>query len=102
APAGLMAAETSMPSTGLVPGRARRRVHVWRSLFLQLPLKDLDLLGQRHVIAHQAFDLAHGMQDSGVVASTKAPTDFGQRAQGQGLCEIHRHLSRTYHVSGPP
>src|SRR5262249_33671868 len=28
------------------------------SLFLQLPLQDLDFLGQRHVITDQTFDLA--------------------------------------------
>src|SRR5262249_18644897 len=64
----------------LAPGRARRRSS--RSLFLQLPLKDLDLLGQRHVVADKAFDLAHGMQNRGVIATAKAPADFRQRTQG--------------------
>ncbi|HEX3859632.1 MAG TPA: hypothetical protein VHV58_08525, partial [Pseudolabrys sp.] len=41
---------------GPEPERGVCRVK-WR-LFLQLTLEDLDLLGQRHVVAHQAFDLA--------------------------------------------
>ena len=47
------------------------------SLFLQLPLEDFDLLGQRHIVADQAFDLAHCMQDRGVVTAAKAPADLG-------------------------
>lgn len=47
------------------------------SLFLQLPLEDFDLLGQRHIVADQAFDLAHRMQDRGVVTAAKAPADLG-------------------------
>ena len=46
------------------------------SLFLQLPLENFDLLGQRHVVADQAFDLAYRMQDRGVVAAAKTPADF--------------------------
>ena len=52
------------------PGDAR--------LFLQLPLEDLDFLGESHIVADQTFDLAHGMQHRGVVAATEAPADLGQ------------------------
>jgi len=47
-------------------------------LFLQLPLEDLDFLGESHIVADQTFDLAHGMQHRGVVAATEAPADLGQ------------------------
>jgi hypothetical protein len=33
----------------------------YRGLFLQLPFEDLDFLRQRHIIADETFDLAHGM-----------------------------------------
>ena len=49
---------------------------VRRGLFLQLPLEDLDFLSQRHIGADQALDLAHRVQDGGVVAATEPPADF--------------------------
>ncbi len=54
--------------------------HRWRrscTLFLQLPLEDLNFLGQRHIVADEAFDLAHGVQNRGVVAATEAPANLG-------------------------
>src|SRR5882757_7198580 len=70
-----------------------------RSL-LQLPLQDLDFVGQHGVIAHQSFDLADRMQHGGVVTSAKPAADLGQRTQGQRLSQIHRHLPRPDHVGG--
>jgi hypothetical protein len=55
----------------------RRR---WASLFLQLTLEGFDLFRQRGVLADQPLDLAHGVQNSGVVASAEAAADLGQRA----------------------
>src|SRR5262245_45881620 len=52
---------TSMPGAGVRPCPGMTSSSRRRSLFLQLPLKDLDLLGQRHVVADKAFDLAHSM-----------------------------------------
>src|SRR6186997_782570 len=69
-------------------------------LFLQLPLEDFDLLGERHVVADQALDLSHGVEDRGVVAAAEPPADLRQRAQGQCLGEIHRHLARPHHIGG--
>src|SRR5215467_1917316 len=48
-----------------------------RSL-LQLALQRLDLFGQRGVVADQVLDLAHRMQDGGVIAPPEAPPDLGQ------------------------
>ena len=46
------------------------------TLFLQLPLEDLDFLSQRHIGTDQALDLAHRVQDGGVVAATEPPADL--------------------------
>jgi hypothetical protein len=47
-------------------------------LFLQLTFQDLDFLGQRHVVADQALDLAHRVQNRRVVATAEAPANFRQ------------------------
>ena len=52
--------------------RARRKA---RSL-LQLPLQELDLLGQRRIGRHQVFDLTHGVQHRGVVTAAETPSDL--------------------------
>src|SRR3954469_3754764 len=65
------------------------------SSVLQLPLQNLDFLGQRRVIAHEVLDLAHRMQDGGVIASAEAAPDLRQRTQRQRLGEIHGHLARA-------
>ena len=60
------------------PGRAlsfRRARGKARSL-LQLPLQELDLLGERRVGRHQVFDLAHGVQHGGVVTAAETPPDL--------------------------
>ena len=46
--------------------------------FLQLPLQDLDLVGQHGVVAHQSLDLANRVQHGGVIASAEPAADFGQ------------------------
>jgi hypothetical protein len=46
-----------------------------RSL-LQLPLQELDLLGQRRVGRHQVFDLAHSVQHGGVVTAAETASDL--------------------------
>ena len=46
-----------------------------RSL-LQLPLQELDLLGQRRIGRHQVFDLAHGVQHGGVVTAAETSSDL--------------------------
>lgn len=58
------------------------QAHFRTGLFLQLALERLDLFGERDILGHQRFDLAHGMQHRGVVASAEPPADLGQRAQG--------------------
>ena len=41
------------------------------TLVLQLALEPLDLLGKGGVVAGQRFDLAHGVQDGGVIAAAE-------------------------------
>src|ERR1700677_2058717 len=45
---------------------------------LKQAFERLDLLRQRAVGASQILDLAHRVQDGGVVASAEAPADLGQ------------------------
>jgi hypothetical protein len=62
-------------------GRGGSKVPLGRepeNLFLKLPLQRLDLFGQRGVFRHQCLDLAHGMQDRGVIASAEAAADLRQ------------------------
>src|SRR5262245_44777000 len=73
---------------------------VGASLFLQLPLKKLDFLRKGHVVADQALDLAHRVQDRRVIASAETPADLRERSQGEGLREIHRDLSRPHDIRG--
>src|SRR5215813_6374885 len=73
---------------------------VGASLFLQLPFQNLDFLRKGHVVADQAFDLAHRMKDRRVVTSAETPADLRQRPQGEGLCEVHSDLARPYYVCG--
>src|SRR5215470_3742034 len=73
---------------------------VGASLFLQLPLKNLDFLRKGHVVADQAFDLAHRVQDRRVIAPAETPADLRERSQGEGLREIHRDLSRPHDIRG--
>ena len=56
-------------------GSARRQAE---SLFLQLPFQGLDLLGERVVVADEVLDLAHRMQDGGVIAAAEPPAYLGQ------------------------
>src|SRR5471030_1293863 len=63
--------------------QAERGWPAW--LLLQLAFENLDFLGQGHVVADQALDLAHRMQHGGVVAAAEAPADFRQRPQGKVL-----------------
>ena len=49
-----------------------------RSLALQLALERFDLFGQRDILGHQRLDLAHGVQDRGVIAASEPAADFGQ------------------------
>src|SRR5882724_640796 len=78
----------------------RRERAVRRSLALQLPLEGFHLLGECDILGHQGLDLAHGVQDRGVVASAEPAADFRQRAQGQGFGQIHRHLARANDIGG--
>ncbi len=66
--------KTWMPGTR--PGMTEDSPRGKAQLLLQLPLQDLDFLGQRHVVADQALDLAHRVQHRGVVAAAEAPADF--------------------------
>src|SRR5712691_10883765 len=81
---------------------APRRDLLGEASLLQLPLEQLDLLGQRAVGIDQVFDLAHGVQHGGVVAAAEAPADLRQRAQRQRLRQIHRDLARAHDVGGAP
>src|SRR3954463_3209670 len=47
-----------------------------RKSLLQVPLQNLDLVGQHGVVADQAFDLAHRMQHGGVIAPAEAAADL--------------------------
>ena len=47
-------------------------------LFLQLPLQEVDLVGERNILGDQRLDLADGMQHGGVVATAEAASDFRQ------------------------
>src|ERR1043166_3774443 len=76
---------------------ARRRWELW---LLQQPLQEFDLLRQRRVVAGERLDLAHGMQHRGVIASAEAPADLRQRAEREGLGEIHGDLARAHHIGG--
>src|SRR5215207_4121362 len=53
--------------------------------FLQHALQELDLVVEAGVLAEQSLDLAHGVEDGGVVAPAEAPADLRKRAQGQHL-----------------
>src|ERR1700738_655950 len=53
---------------------------VKRSLALQLSLEGFHLLGECDILGHQGLDLAHGVQDRGVVASAGPAANFPQRA----------------------
>src|ERR1700676_3987439 len=66
----------------------------WRSL-LQLAFQRFDLFGECGILRHKGLDLAHGVQDRGVVASPEPAADFRQRTQRQGLRQIHRNLTRA-------
>ena len=70
------------------------------SLFLELPLQNLDFLRECHVVADQAFDLADCVQNRRVVTPAETPADFRQRTQGEGLREVHRDLSRPHDIRG--
>src|SRR2546430_2837349 len=72
------------------------------SLFLQLPLQQLDLFGQRGVGIPEIFDLAHGVQHGRVITSAGTSPDLRQRTQRERLGEIHRHLPRTHHICRAP
>jgi hypothetical protein len=61
--------------------------------------QEVDFLLEEGVFLAQSLDAAAGMQDSGVIASAEAPTDFGQGARRQFAGEIHRHLARTGHTA---
>lgn len=52
------------------------------TLLRELTLQALDLVLQARVLADQCLDLAHRMQNRGVIAATEAAADFRQRAQG--------------------
>src|SRR4029077_7787596 len=69
--------------------------------FLKLPLQGLDLLGQARVVANEILDLAHRVQDRGVVASAEPPADLRQRPQGQCLRQVHGELPGADHICGP-
>src|SRR5215813_7329454 len=68
--------------------------------FLQLPFQGFDLLGQGRIAADEVLDLAHGVQDRGVVASAEAAADLRQRPQGQCLRQVHGDLPRADHIGG--
>src|SRR5919107_4571434 len=72
-----------------------------RSL-LQHALQELDLVRERMVVVELLLDLAHGVEDRGVVPPAEAAADLRQRAQGQHLGEVHRDLPRPDHGGGAP
>ena len=93
----------SSPGRRTKPGRLmdpEKRQGDQRHSFLQLTLQRFDLFGKCDILGHQSFDLAHGVQHRGVVASAEPPADFRQRAQSQRLGQIHRNLARADHVRG--
>src|SRR4029079_862090 len=73
---------------------------VGASLFLQLPFQNLDFLRKGHVVADQAFDLTHRVEDRRVIATADTAGELRQRPQGQGLCEVHRDLSWPHDIRG--
>ena len=62
---------------GDLPAAAERLLES-RSL-LQLALEQLDLVGQRGIVADQVFDLANRVQHGGVVAAPEAAADLRER-----------------------
>jgi hypothetical protein len=61
-----------------VPGKGRNYRRQGSLLALQLALERFHFLGQRDILVHQRFDLAHGVQDRGVIAASEPAADFGQ------------------------
>src|SRR5712671_7522366 len=84
------------------PARAGEGRVGGRLLLLQLAFQYLDFGGEGVVYSYQRFDLAHRVQNGCVVSSTKATTDFRQRAQRQGLGKIHCYLTWAHNVGGAP
>jgi hypothetical protein len=48
------------------------------ALLLDLALQRLDFRSKRGVVRNQQFDLAHRMENRGVIAPAKPAADFGQ------------------------
>jgi len=71
-------------------------------LFLQHTLQDFDLFGQHFIAGNKPLDLADRVQHGGVVTPSETASDFRQRAQRQGLGEIHGDLTWANDVRGAP
>src|SRR5262245_23817395 len=65
-----------LPAIGIFLRLAGCRARGKARSLLQLPLQELDLLGQRRIGRHQVFDLAHGVQDGGVITAAETPPDL--------------------------
>src|SRR3984885_10680287 len=73
-----------------------------RVLGLQMTFEYFDFGGGGGVYSDQVLVLADRVQDGGMVSPSEPAADLGERAQRQGLGQIHGDLPRTYHVGGPP
>src|SRR3546814_6141901 len=68
---------------------------------LQHAAQQLDVLGKARVGGFELLHLAHRVHDRGVVAAAELAADFGQRAGGELLGEVHGDLARAGHRAGP-
>src|SRR3546814_6778637 len=62
---------------------------------LQHAAQQLDVLGKARVGGFELLHLAHRVHDRGVVAAAELAADFGQRAGGELLGEVHGDLARS-------
>ena len=69
---------------------------------LKEPLEQLDVLADSAVALAQSLDHADRVHHGRMVPPTEFAADFGQRAGGQLLGQIHRHLTWPRHRAGPP
>lgn len=67
------------------------------SLRLERTTQHFDVFGDLPVDGLELFDAAHTMHHCGVVTTTKATADLWQRAAGQLLAQVHRHLTGAVH-----
>src|SRR3954447_7995838 len=62
-------------------GRAQSGRDWKKRSLLQLALERVYLLRERDILGHQRLDLAHGVQNGGVITSAEPASDLRQRTQ---------------------